>query len=191
MTQKEGRGQVPDPTTSEPADGQEPQQAEVTSSNDVEGQEPDTFPRDYVEKLRQESAAARTSLRELEEKVREYEDQGRTETERLAARLEEEQRAREEAERAREQLQQERLREKIAREHGLADELVDRLRGDDEHALREDAARLSQLFAPAQTSARPVMPSFGGGPRGGDAPANPQEGLGRDLLNAVRAHKGR
>lgn len=65
----------------EPIEGQEP---EPTPS------EPDTFDREYVEKLRKEAASYRTKLKELEplaQKAQELEEQGKSELEKLTGKL--------------------------------------------------------------------------------------------------------
>lgn len=51
--------------------------------------EPETFPRDYVEKLRQEAAGYRTRAQEAEGRVKEFEEKGLSEAEKLKKKAEE------------------------------------------------------------------------------------------------------
>jgi hypothetical protein len=64
------------------------------------------------------------------------------------------------------------LRAKIAADHGLGDELAERLRGVTEEELAEDARRLAALVKPSKPSARDV----GIGAIGAETvPSNPRE----------------
>lgn len=61
-------------------------------------------------------------------------------------------------------LEAELLRERVARKLSLPDELVDRLRGDDEDSMLADAEKLVELLAPRRPSSqRPVEKLRGGG----------------------------
>ena len=80
-------------------EGQEPEDGQVntpgtTATNsqpmdmgNEQGQEPRTFDEEYVKKLRAEAAGYRRRVRELEEKVKRYEDEKLSEQERLQKRL--------------------------------------------------------------------------------------------------------
>lgn len=70
----------------EAPEGQEPE----NESQEDSQPEPDTFDRDYVEKLRKEAASYRTKLKELEplaQRAKELEDAKKSETEKLAEKL--------------------------------------------------------------------------------------------------------
>jgi hypothetical protein len=165
---------MPDPN--QQAEGQIPE-AETTQQRAAKGQEPDVFPREYVEQLRKESLAYRKDREELERRLQEFEDKDRSESEKLAARLEQ---IEKERENVREELQKER-RARVVAQVGLPEDFADRLRGDDEAELLQDAQRLSQLVA----GNRPVQGGFGGGPRGSDAPTDPELRKGQAIYQAL------
>lgn len=70
----------------EAKNGQEPQTNEAAEAQPVEAPQPETFDRDYVEKLRRENAKYRTRAQELEEQ-RKAEEQKRLEQAPLEERL--------------------------------------------------------------------------------------------------------
>lgn len=72
-----------DTTGQEPNDeGQEPNASKLD-----EGQGPKIYDEATVKKLREEAAASRVALREAESKIRDFENQGKTELERLQEQL--------------------------------------------------------------------------------------------------------
>lgn len=101
------------------------------------------------ERRAKENAVAAARLAELEESQK-------SEAQRLADALDAERRRALDAE-------QSLLRYRIATSKNLRPELVDRLRGDTEEEIAEDAERLLALTAPPQSA---TTPSFDGGPRG-------------------------
>ncbi len=66
--------------------GQEPQTPQQDSAG-TQGQEPERFDAEYVKKLRGEAAEYRKKLRELEQVVKQHNDEKLSETERLQQRL--------------------------------------------------------------------------------------------------------
>lgn len=91
-----------------------------------------------LDRMKRERSAAKREASELAAKLKEYEDRDKSETERLAARAEQ-------AEQQLAALRSEALRSRVALSKGLPADLADRLRGDDEDTLLEDADRLLAL----------------------------------------------
>lgn len=99
-------GQEPTPA------GQEPTGNNTAPSVKVDGQEPETFSRDYVQQLRKEAAQWRKEAQEAKTKVQTFEQQQMSEAERLQATAKQ---AQEQAQAARQELQQARAEVAIAR----------------------------------------------------------------------------
>lgn len=117
--------------------------------------------RKQLEKANREAAKYRTQLRDLEplaEKARELEEAQKSEQQKLA---EAQQAAEERASRAESEL----LRMRVAVKHELPAELADRLRGDTEEDLEEDAKRLLELVGTPKK-----QPDLKQGVRTGDTP---------------------
>lgn len=112
----------------EPVEGQEPEPTEGQEPTPSGGQDsPETFDREYVEKLRREAASYRTELKDIKAKLEEKEQEEMSERERLQARLDKISKSQEEAEAA---LRQERARVaivKAAAKVGLPPELAEKL----------------------------------------------------------------
>jgi hypothetical protein len=69
-----------------PQEGEQDTTVQETGETDTTengGQEPQTFDKDYVKKLRDEAASARTSKNELAAKLKEYEDRDKSEQQKL------------------------------------------------------------------------------------------------------------
>lgn len=99
----------------------------TTSTSTSEQDSPETFDRDYVEKLRREAASYRTELKDAKEKLKNFEDADLSERQKLQKKLDEAQKAQEAADAA---LRQERARlaiVKAASKHGLPAELAEKL----------------------------------------------------------------
>lgn len=109
-----------------------------------------------------------------EKKAKTFEDAQKSELEKAQERAES-------AEKRAAELERSVLRAKVAAKHDLPAELADRLQGDDEAALEEDAKRLAVLVSP---------PADMGGRRGGSVGGS--GGSSADDMNArIRAATGR
>lgn len=115
-----------------------------------EGQEPEpspeTFDREYVEKLRKEAATYRTKLKELEpiaQKAKELEDAQKSEAEKMTERLTTAERRAQEAELAL-------LRTQVAVAKGLTPTQAKRLSGATQEELEADADDLLESFKPSE-----------------------------------------
>lgn len=139
------------------------------------------FPKEVVDKLRNESAGYRTKLRDAEAEVQKLKDAAKTDTERLegAARTAEERAVKAEGRLA---------RLLVARKAGLPDDVADRLVGDDEEALTKDAEKFAKLLGKEQPK-----PNLDQGSRGGAAgEAGAGGGNPRAAMNDfIRSHGGR
>lgn len=112
--------------------------------------------RNALRKANREAADRRRELAKTQERLRELEDAQKTETER-------EREARTTAERERDDLRLELRRLKIASEFNLSPTIAERLRGDDDEAMRADAkALVAELDPEGDLGAR----------RGGQRPPN-------------------
>lgn len=135
---------------------------EPTGTHDTDdtdtGEMPDRV-KEVMRKERQQRREADKRANDLAARLKEIEDRDKTEAERL--REQAEAAARESAE-ARAQL----MRERVARRMNVPDELVDRLRGDNEEALEEDAKSLLGAI----TAREPEPPPRGPKPADGDTP---------------------
>lgn len=122
-------------------------------AQEPEENEPDTFSREYVQKLRSENAARRTAQRELEARLKAFTDEQEAQENK---RLEEQQKWQELAEKRQQELealqakQREAellaLRTNIAKDVGLPETIVNRIQGDDEETIRQDAQALYEAL---------------------------------------------
>lgn len=138
------------------------------------------LPEGVKEILRNERAAARAAearAKAAEARAQEYEDAQKTELER----------ERERADRAM-ALVREATAKAVAARHGLPPEFADRLRGDDEQAMEEDATSLlSALKAREPDTAKPqAPPARTGATPDPSAHDDPELVLGRGLLALAR-----
>lgn len=109
-------------------------------------------------------AALRKANKEAETlrlKLKEREDADKSESQKLTERAEA-------AERRAAELEQQSLRARVGAAKGLPPKMWDRLRGDDEDALKADA---DDLLAEWKPNGKPA-PSFDGGAKGRNAPAD-------------------
>jgi hypothetical protein len=113
--------------------------------------EPKVFDEDYVKKLRAEAAGNRTKANELEQRLKEFEDRDKSETEKAADRAT---KAEQEAAAAKTQL----LRYEVAKDKGLDAKYAELLTGSTKEEMDSVADRLLELATPA-------TPSFDGGAR--------------------------
>lgn len=104
---------------------------------------PDTFPREYVENLRNENASARTRNKELEARLQEIEDRDKSEAEKATAKAEREAKAREAAE-------AELLRLKVATEKEIPGDAVGLLTATTREDLEAQADSILELRKQAQ-----------------------------------------
>lgn len=88
------------------------------------------------------------SNREMQQRLAELEDAGKSEVERARNQLQREQEARTAAEARVNELERGQARLRIAEEVGLPLELADRIQGDDDRQMRADAKRLNELTQP-------------------------------------------
>lgn len=116
--------------------------ADNASTDEPRGDWLSTLPataQDEIRRLRSESKTHRLSARKLEQKVKEFEDQNKTEQQRLEERAVT---AEGKAQTAEQQL----ARFKIAAEKGIPPQLVGRLQGSTPEELEADAEQLKQEF---------------------------------------------
>lgn len=151
-------------TTATPEE-QHPAQQNDEPTGTTAGTDTD-LPDPVKEVLRKERQAAREAQRErdrLAARLKEIEDAGKTEAERNRE-------AAEAAARERDAYKAQLMRERVARRLQVPDELVDRLRGDTEEALEEDAkSLLGALRAREPETRKPSGPPA----RDGDTPKTP------------------
>lgn len=145
----------------EPAAGGEPtggagEPAGGAGEGEPAGGEPETFDRDYVTKLRRESAGYRKRAQDLEAAEQARQDAELGELERVTKRAEE-------AESKAARLEREALREKVARKHGLDDDLLEFIVGDTEDEMTAKAAVLAGKVKEAPPVVVPGGPQGGGG----------------------------
>jgi len=125
------------------------------------GQEPpQTFGREYVEKLRRENAAARTARQTLETKVKEFEDRDKSESDRAAERIKD-------LESKAQVAEQKVLRSEVAADKGVPPKLARFLTGTSKEELEKAADELlAELGGQDRTSfdggARESAPAKGG-----------------------------
>jgi regulator of replication initiation timing len=137
-------GKAPEPAT-EPNKGQEPQ-----------GKEPATFDKEYVQSLRSESAQRRIEAQQLKEKLEEYEERDKSESEKLTGKvgkLSEENKG----------LASENAKLRVALQKNLPADLIDRLRGNTQEELQADADKLLSLVKTPDDTEK--EPDFDGGAR--------------------------
>lgn len=110
-----------------------------------EGAEPQTFDAEYVKNLRAQAAKYRTEAKanaDAAARLAAYEESRKTEQQKLLERAEL-------AERERDAVRSEAMRARVALVKGLPGDLADRLRGQSEDELSEDADRLLALLKPS------------------------------------------
>jgi hypothetical protein len=151
----------------------------ATEATEAAEESPQTFDRKYVEKLRNENAAARKRAQDAEARAKEYEDRDKSAAEKAAERataLEKENAS----------LKLESIKTKVALKLGLPEDLIGRLRGDNQEELEADAAQLLEFMRPAEQPAKPP-PSFDGGvqPPTPAAPKDPQDAHNDFILRAT------
>lgn len=135
--------------------------------------EPKTYTEEYVKQLRGEAAQYRTRLREVEGKVKEFEEANQSELEKLTGRLSAEQKRADEA-------AAKLLRFEVASDKDVPSKLVKFLQGDSREELEASAVELLEL-----TKAPDSSPSFDGGPRvPAEEPKTPVEAH-NDVLLAI------
>ena len=131
------------------------------------GKGEEDLPDSVKEVLRKERAARREADKRAnaaETKAKEYEDAQKSEAEKTLERAET-------AERERDAAKAEVLRMKVAARVGLPDELVDRLRGDSEEALEEDAKSLMAALGEKPGKKKTPAPRDGETPKATDLDA--------------------
>lgn len=169
-----------------PADGDDAASNDLLSPEDLQvasqAENPDAVKRALAANRQQLKDAERQAA-ELAAKVREFEDRDRSEIERAQARIEELEQAASAAQQQVADLQAAQMRSRVASEIGLPAALADRLRGDDEDQVRQDA---EQLMA-AVGASRPAPTPFGAGPRGSTGSANGTH----DMNDLIRHAAGR
>lgn len=163
------QGQAPEPDTS---------QVDTSQTASPEVDSPKTYDEEYVKRLRREAAQSRTRLNELEaaEKARSME--AMTETERLKAELAE-------AKQAAKAREIEALKLRAATKHGLADDLMEFLTGEDEATIIAQAEKLA-----ARLKANSLPESGKRSPGGGGAEAQQaaaEERIREDLARRIPA----
>lgn len=120
---------------------------------------------DWKAKARKHEKASKQARQELEAaqaKLKEYEDRDKTEAEKAEE-------ARKALEARAEKAEAALLRERVARKHNLPPEIAERLRGDTEEELEEDAKSLSELVKAAPS----VDTDAGKGKPASEAPSDP------------------
>lgn len=162
---------TPDPTTGQPP-------ADPTGATPLEpAAEPPKEDADGLKRAlnseRQLRAAAEKAKSAAEKRIQEFEDAQKSDLEKVTARAEA-------AEKKAADLERSVLRSRVAAKHDLPAELADRLQGDDEAALDEDAKRLAALVTP--------MGDMGARRGGGNGGAG---GSADDMNAQIRAKAGR
>jgi hypothetical protein len=129
-------GQEPDD-----GEGQEPEPDNGDDSEDEpEGRSPKQYPEHYVRQLRKEAASQRNRVAELEEKLQEHTDAGKSEHEKLVEKLTASERRAGDAE-------LKLLRFEVAREAGLDLDAAAFLTGSTREEIEHRAAELAKLLA--------------------------------------------
>lgn len=169
---------APDPGTPDPT-ATAPPAPDDGNGNGGTPPDPETFPREYVEKLRKESAGHRSRAKEAEDKVATFTaaqqaaaDAEKTEAERLASKVEEERQARATAE-----TELNRLR--AANKFGVAPELVSLINGATPEEAEAQAELLSKHTGGSAGGTFPPMPH-------GTQPPPPAKGLAEQIVEAQR-----
>lgn len=123
------------------------------------------FPKEVVEKLRNEAAGYRTKLRDAETEVKKLKDAAKSDIERLTGEASAAEKRAAEAERKL-------MRLTVGQKAGLDPELAERLIGETEDDLKKDAAKLLKLQATPSggldqgpRSGRPTVTAGGGDPK--------------------------
>jgi hypothetical protein len=160
-----------------PQEGQEPKPAaEPKEDQEPKGKQPppETFDREYVEKLRAEAAKHRTEAQEAKARAQEYEDRDKSELEKLDGKLKK-------AEEAKLAADTKLLRFEVAAEKKVPADAVALLSGTTREELEAQADKLLELTKEAGKS-----PDFDGGARE-PAPEQrkPEEAHNRDLLKLL------
>lgn len=137
---------------------QEQPETPVEESPAVPEAKQESFDRDYVAKLREESAKYRTRAQEAEQRVKDFEDAQKSESERLADQLDQ-------VKAERDALAGRTARLQVALEKKLPVELIDRLQGSTPEELAVDAEQLLSLVKPAVEETPQPPPDFDGGAR--------------------------
>lgn len=140
-------GTQQDPAGQEPTGTQEP----ASQAGQEPTGEPRVFDEAYVKKLRDEAAGSRTRAKDLEQRLKEYEDRDKTDAQKAAEKLAENEKRAAAAE-------AKLLRFEIAAAKGLPPKWASRLTGSTKEELEADAAELLKELGPDR-------PSFDGGPR--------------------------
>ena len=130
-------------------------------------------------KARRDAESKLKELEPLAARLKEFEDQSKTEAERMAERLQA-------AETAAQQSQAEALRYRVGLAHGIPLEFIPRLQGATEDELTADAQALAKSLAPAGKSdtitTKPLATlSLGATPQDEQAPEDPNEAIRRLL----------
>lgn len=120
--------------------------------------------KEILAKERRAAREADKRAKAAEAKVKEHEDAQKSEAEKTAERAET-------AERERDEARAELLRTRVAARIGLPDELVDRLRGDTEEALEEDAKSLMAAMGATPGKKKPPPARDGETPKATDLDA--------------------
>lgn len=135
-------------------EGQAPEDTPTSEGQEPQGDDkPETFSRDYVESLRAESAKNRKKAQEAAAKVQEYEDQNKSELEKLAGKLQKAEQAKAEAEASL-------LRYEVAQEKEVPAKLVPLLTATDREGLESQADLIVE-----NAKANAPKPEFDGGAR--------------------------
>lgn len=158
--------QAGDTQNADPSGEQNGQEVEGTEDSQEE-----LLPKSEVQKARNEAKNLRTRAKEAEAKVKSLEDRltalesgEKTESEKAAAA----QQRIAELEGQIATAEQARIRAEVARQFNVPNELVDRIKGDDEDEMREDAEALMRIVTASSGPQRTPNPAFGQG-GGGNA----------------------
>lgn len=155
-----------------PPEGQEPEAA--PTNDEPKAEKPDSFSREYVEKLRAEAASNRKAAQEAAAKVEEYESANQTELEKLTGKLSK-------AEESRKAAETKLLRFEVAAEKEVPPQAVDFLVGDNREELEAKADKLLQLVKDKETT-----PDFDGGARDpAPEPKSPEQSHDEDVLRLL------
>ena len=138
--------------------------------DDAQNDEPETFPAEHVKELREENAKRRRQLRETEEQLKDtrkrleaIEAQAATKQEQELAEqgkykdlLEKREKELADIQAKMKATELSNMRLKIANELGIPVALAERLRGDNEDELREDADKLMEVITPPDSDEQPT-----------------------------------
>lgn len=133
-----------DSTTPETPEGDEGKPETPDEQVVAQADKPDAV-QNLIDRERDARKAEKQRADELAAKVKEYEDASKSEQEKLAE-------ERDQLKREAEQAKADALRVRVALEKKLPADLIDRLRGNDEDELREDADKLLSLVKPADAT---------------------------------------